>query len=216
MALFKPENDFAQLVDGLEPVTLRRRGTAKSLTIKAAYREQVETQETEPSGGAAEQADAVWHLQLPDEESAPQLGDFVVDQQSNRWTVLEVGQLSRLGRWKCVTRELRIAYGCNDRVDVERAVWEDNGSGPEIVDWKYICTALPVRIQPEEQEIVNASATPPTKRSLYQIILSESITLEPDDRLVAEDGTRYRLQSLQQADRIDVLPIAKVLREENS
>ena len=216
MALLKLDDDFSELVDGLEPVTLRRRGSAKSLKIKAAYREQAETQEAEPSGGAAQQADVVWHLQLPGEESAPRLGDLVVDAQANHWTLLEVEQLSRLGRWKCATRELRIAYGCNDRVDVERAVWEDLGSGPEIVDWKYVRTALPVRIQLEEQEIVNAAATPPTKQSIYQVVLSESIGIEPDDRLVAEDGTSYRVQSLKQADRIDVLPMARVVREESS
>jgi len=64
--------------------------------------------------------------------------------------------------------------------------------------------------------LLDTSTNPPTKQLLYEIILSESIALEPDDRFTAEDGASYRLQSLQQAERIDALPIARVVREANS
>lgn len=214
MSLFEPNEDFAEFVDGLELVTLRRRESTEALQIKSAYRLSAEVQEAEPSGGTAQQVDAVWHLQLPGEATAPQLGDIVVDQAANQWTILETQQLTLLDRWKCVTRELRIANGCNTRVDVERAIWEDNGSGLEIVEWKYVCTALPVRIQPDEQKITDASATPPVQQAIYQVMLSESIAIEPDDRLVAGDSVRYRVQSVHQAERIDVLPMVKALREE--
>ena len=208
------EEDFAMFADNLETVVLRRRGSAKELVVEAAYRHEVATQETEPSGGAALQADSVWHLQLPANEAALQIGDTVIDAQKNHWTLLETQQLALLGRWKCVTRDLRIAYDCHDRVDIQRPVWGDIGNGPEIADWTEVCVALPVSIQLDEM-ILDTSTTPPTKQLLFDIILSESIALEPDDRLTAEDGTSYRMQSLQQADRIDALPIASVVREES-
>lgn len=209
------EGDFAEFVDNLEPVTLRRKDSTKELVVEAAYRHQVETQESELSGGAVLKADAVWHLQLPSDAVAPQIGDVVIDQQENRWTLLEIQQLTMLGRWKCDSRELRIAYSCHDRVEIDRAVWGDLGAGPVIVDWTSICATLPVSIQLDEM-ILDTSTTPPTKQLLYRIILSESIALEPDDRLTAEDGTSYRLQTLRQAERIDALPIAMALREESS
>ncbi|NOY30808.1 MAG: hypothetical protein GXP28_11760 [Planctomycetes bacterium] len=99
-------------------------------------------------------------------------------------------------------------------MDVERAVWGDLGSGPEIVDWVYAFTALPVKIQPEEI-VVDDSLDPPVTKSFFHIHLSESILLEPDDRLVAEDGTVYLLQSYEGAERIDRLPVAKVLRKDD-
>ncbi len=213
MTTFHAEEDFAVLVDDLEEVTLRRRGSAKAVTVAMAYRRQSKMQEAEPSGGATLQTDAVWHLQLPTGESGVQLGDVVIDKRQHRWTVLEVQQLSKLGRCQCVTRELRIAHGCIDRVDIERPVWDDLGNGPEIVAWRYVCMALPVKIQIDEMTL-ETSTNPPTRQVFFDIVLSESIPLEPDDRLTAEDGTTYRLQSLQQADRIDALPIARAVREE--
>jgi len=127
------KNDFAEFVDNLETVALRRRNSTKELVVETAYRHQTGAQEAVPSGGAALQVDTLWHLQLPSGETDPQIGDIVIDQQANRWTILETELLAMLGRWKCASRELRIAYGCHDRVDIERPIWGDNGSGPEIV-----------------------------------------------------------------------------------
>lgn len=210
---FNAVGDFETVVDGTESVVLRRRDQLQSVTIGVARRQSVVAQEAVPSGGAVQQADTVWHVPMPAGESAPKLGDVLVDAIGSRWTILETRELPTLGRWKCDTRELSVAYGCVDRVDIERAIWEDNGSGPEIVGWAYAFTAIPVKIQPEKM-LVDAASTPIVGDSQFHIILSESIPLEPDDRFVAEDGSIYTLQSYEQADRIDALPIAKVLRQE--
>ena len=206
-----PSDEFAQWADGLENVTLRRRDSGETVAITVALRRDVVAQEAEPSGGAARQTDAVWHLQLPAGESPPELGDIVIDARDYHWTIQQTEELSLLGRWKCAARELRVAFGCVDRVDVQRAVWDDLGNGPEIVGWSYVYTALPVKIQPEETLVSDTSSTP-TSILRFHIILGEAFPLEPDDRFVAADGAIYRLESLQQADRIDVLPIAQVVR----
>jgi hypothetical protein len=207
------ETDFAQLVDGLESIELLRRNNADTLAISAARRLETISREANPSDGLVQQADAVWHLQMPTGESAPKIGDVFLDSNAGRWTILERQELSLLGRWRCETRDLSVAFGCQDRVDVERAVWDDLGSGPEIVDWVYAFTALPVKIQPDE--IVVDTSDPPVTKSFFQIIFSQSILLQPDDRFVAEDGTVYLLQSYEGAERIDRLPVAKVLRKDD-
>ncbi len=211
---FNAEEDFAQVAEGLESVELRRRGSSDTVAISEARRQNVVVREASPSNGFAQQADAVWHLQMPSGESSPTIGDVVVDGGGGRWTILETQELSLLGRWKGVTRELSVAHGCMERVDVERAVWGDLGSGPEIVDWVYAFTALPVKIQPDEM-VLDESVNPPVTESRFQIILSESISLEPDDRFVTEDGVIYLLQSYERAERIDALPIVKALRKES-
>lgn len=208
---FDATTDFAQAVDGLESVSLLRRGSSQAVAISSARRQQETTLESEPSDGAARQADIQWHLQLPVGELSPEVGDAVVDLQGNRWTILQVEALSYLGRWKCAARDLRIVYGCLDRVDIERAVWDDLGSGPEIVGWNYAFSALPVKIQPSKV-VVDNSVTPVITTAHFDIILSETIALEPDDRFVDEAGTIYQLVSYEQSERIDVLPIAKVTR----
>lgn len=205
-------DDFELLVDGLTNVELHRRESNESVSIAAARRVEATVREAVPSGGHARQADAVWHLRMPAGEGPPQLGDVVIDEDDGRWTILETQDLALLGRWRCATRELSVAYGCLDRVDVLRAVWDDLGSGPEIVDWVYALTALPVRIQPVEMAL-DETVDPPATESRFQIILSESIELEPDDRFVGEDGAIYLLETYERAERIDALPIAHVLRQ---
>ncbi|MCH7752990.1 MAG: hypothetical protein IH898_12675 [Planctomycetes bacterium] len=206
-----PSGEFAQWADGLENVTLRRRDSGETVAITVALRRDVVAQEAQPSGGAALQTDAVWHLQLPAGESPPELGDVVIDTSDHHWTIQQTEELPLLRRWKCAARELRVAFGCVDRVDVQRAVWDDLGSGPEIVGWSYVYTALPVKIQ-SEKTLVSDTSIAPTSTLHFHIILGEAFSLEPDDRFVAADGAIYRLESIEQADRIDVLPIAKVVR----
>ena len=206
------EEDFANFVDRLESVTLQYRGSGGKVAISSALRHSTSTLEAEPSAGAAIQSDATWHLQLPEGEVSPSMGDVLIDESGNRWTILDLEELSYLGRWRCSTRELSVAFGCFDRVDIQRAIWDDLGSGPEIVDWSYAFTALPVKIQPLETT-VDDSVSPEITASSFYIILSEQISLDPDDRFVAEDGSIYKLVSLQQEDRLDVLPIAQVLKE---
>lgn len=196
--------DFAQVVDGLEEVTLRRRDSNATVSVLAARRQQMRTREAEPSSGTVVEANSEWHLTLA-EDASPQVGDVVLDGAEHRWTILEVEELPLLGRWKCVTRELRIVYGCGERVDIERAVWSD-GETPEIVGYTYVVTALPVRIQPVEVSVDDEQ----TGQATFRIILGESLVLEPHDRFVAGDGTIYVLQSYQQAERIDALPVAVV------
>lgn len=198
--------DFAQVVDGLEEVTLLRRDSNATVSVLAARRQQSRTREAEASSGTVVEANSEWHLALV-EGAAPQIGDVVLDGAEHRWTILEVEELPLLGRWKCTTRELRIAYGCGERVEIERAVWSD-GETPEIVGYTYVATALPVRIQPLEVSVDDEQ----TGQATFRIILGESLVLEPHDRFVAGDGTIYVLQTYQQAERIDVLPVAVVRR----
>ena len=206
------DKDFLQVVDGLETVTLRRRDTAEKLAVEAASRSAVDKQEAQSSDGAVVQSDAVWHVQLPSEVSAVELGDVLVDDQDCHWTVLRVSRRSRLGCFRCETRELRIAFGCTNRIDVDRPVWGDVGNGPEIVSWTQVCLSLPVHLQMDEM-LLDTSTTPPTKQLFYRVTLGEAVAVEPGDRLIAEDGTFYRVQSLEQAARIDVLPVAVALQE---
>lgn len=208
---FDPTSDVTDVVDGVEAVELRRRDTGESVSIATALCRSQTVSEAEPSGGIAQQADAEWYLQLPTGETDPGLGDVVIDTMGHHWTVLEAEQQSLLGRWKCSTRELRIASGCDQFVDVQRAVWADLGEGPVIVSWNDVYTALPVRIQPSKKEASDTSNMPVVTEQ-FTIILGDAFPIESDDRFVGTDGSIYRLESHEQAERIDKLPIANVIK----
>ena len=211
----QPEGDFSSFIDGAETVTLRRRASEETVAVPTAYRLKTTDQEALPSDGVVQQHDVEWHLQLPGETLAPSVGDVVVDAQGRCWTILKARHLSRLQRWKCSTRELSLAYGFHDRVVVERPVWDYSGIGPIVAGWNYAFTALPVRIQPLE---VDVAVTPDGTftRAYFEIIFAEQVSLEPYDRFVAEDGTIYTMDSYEGAERIDELPVVKVLRQETA
>ena len=208
---FDPSQDTTDTFDGVEGVALKRRETGRKVSVSTALCLKRSVKEAEPSGGFAQQADADWLLQMPSGEDGPNLGDVVVDSENNFWTILVAEQQILLGRWKCSTRELRVVLGCDDVVDVQRAEWDDLGEGPVIVDWNDIYTALPVRIQPDETQ-VSDTTNAPVATERFTIILGDAFSLKSDDRFVGTDGSIYRLESLQQAKRIDKLPIAKVIR----
>ena len=205
--------DMELLVDGTENITLQHRHSLQKLAISSARRQRQITQEATPSAGDAQQTDCTWHFSLLPSEAAPQLGDVLIDGKAMHWTILEVRELTSLGRWKCQTRNLAVAFGCEDRVDIQRPVWEDLGSGPEIVRWIDVGTSLPVKIQPISL-VPDNNVAPTTAEQTYRIILSETLDLEPGDRFVGETGETYTLQSYIQTERLEVLPIAEVVRDE--
>jgi hypothetical protein len=200
--------DFALMCDGLEAASLRRAG-GDVLPLTAALRVSHREVEAEPSGGAVVRADAVWRVQLPADEPPPRLGEAIVDAAGGRWTILSISEWRELYVWECATRELRIAYGCNDRIDVERPAWEDGEEGPVITGWNYVQTAIPVRIQPDAI-VLDESVDPPRGVARWKIILGEQIPLKADDRLTTADGAIYRVLRYEQAERIDALPVATV------
>lgn len=205
------QDDFVAWADGLEAVTLTRRESGESVAVAAALCRRTVAQEAEPSGGAAVRADATWLVPLPAGEAAPRVGDVLRDGLDGKWTILEVEAQRLLGRWKCVARNLRVAFGINDRVDVQRAEWDLSGEEPVFLGWSFVCTALPVRIQPAETTIIGPMNAPEST-ARYTVILGEPYPLQPGDRLVGPDGAIYRLESIEQSERIDVLPVARVVR----
>lgn len=200
-------DDFSIVVDGTEVATLRRRGSNTTVVVTAAWRKGAADREAEPSGGAVVRADAEWQIVLAD-DALPHVGDVVIDGAGRHWTIMVAEHLPRLQRSRCETRELRIAYGCGERVDIERPVWSE-GEAPEIVGWTYVATALPVRIQPVDFSLDADNNT----QCVFRVIIGEPLELLPHDRLTAGDGTVYSVRSFEQAARIDVLPVALVVRE---
>lgn len=213
MSDFDPAADFAAVIDFQEAVTLERRDESASTAISAARRYSCETREAMPSAGIVTAADARWQFTLPTGETEPVLGDVLVDTLTHRWTILTLKRLTTIGLWECETRELRIAGGLSDRVDLERATYVEENGEMVVDSWTTVATDLPARIQPITTRFDRTTA-PPTISTELQIVFGGAIALEPEDRLVGEDGTIYWIERVEQAERIDVLPVVSVVREE--
>jgi hypothetical protein len=208
---FDVREDIGQVLDGLEPVTVVRRGKAESIPVANAWRYSSISGEADPTGGSIVQSDAVWQLAWDEEVDLPRVGDTIVDQEGACWTILTVEQLGAKTRVRCVTRNLSIAFGLDNKLDIQVAVVEDQGSGPEIVGWQTIHTAMPGRIQPDTTTVEGGDA-PPTSSKSYRVTLGEQIALDHNHRILGPDGAIYQIVEFTQAERIDVLPMAKVIR----
>ena len=57
--------------------------------------------------------------------------------------------------------------------------------------------------------VIDDTTVTPTSTLRFTLILGEAFPLQSDDRFVATDGAIYRLESIEQTDRIDMLPIAR-------
>ena len=132
--MFDPSNDLSTVADGLETVTLLRRGRTpgdagtliahalrRAITAgEAAVINTGDVRKQVPSGGRQLANDLVWHLPVVELPDAPQLGDVILDGDGRRWTILTV-KLATLGaRWRCETRDVGIAVGLDDAISVQK------------------------------------------------------------------------------------------------
>jgi hypothetical protein len=206
------EGDFSAVVDGWEPVTLQRRESADTVAVARALRFSSSIEEADAAGGHVARHDVVWQFAWDGANDLPRLGDSIIDAAGDCWTILSVERRGGATRLRCQTRNLRMVYGLVDRVDVQQAVWDDPGTGPEIVGWTAVRPALAARIQPY-RVTVDEESTPVSSTATYHVTLAEQIELDHNHRLVDPQGTVYQVIEYAQAERIDVLPVAIVVKQ---
>ena len=224
--MFDPTDDFATVLDGLETVTLLRRGTSPGdgETIAHALRRAVVTGEATivnrgdvnksvASDGQQTAADVVWHLPVAEVVVAPRLGDVILDGQQQRWTILEV-KCTMLGtRWRCTARNVAVAFGLDDTITVLKATYVKGTCGAAEPVWRAWRTGVRARIQPLENKIVAGADARSTVRR-YRIFLEEDVDLDHTCSILAPDGTVYTITAAAGAERIGQLQVidAEVMR----
>jgi hypothetical protein len=103
---FNAVTDFSQVVDTLEPITLRRAGTLEEIEIPAAWRfSQIQTAAPDGSGFTL-QTDCIWQFEWDEEVAPPQVNDDLIDADAHEWTLIKVERLAGITRWRCTGREL--------------------------------------------------------------------------------------------------------------
>lgn len=208
-----PENwnatgDFDQVVDGLEAITLHRRGAGAPAIDLKALRQSTTSSEAEASNGAVIQSDVVWEYASGSEGPA-RIGDLVIDSLGRKNAVLVVETLALGARSRITTRSLAIEYELGIVVAIEEAVWGDSGGTPVVTAWRTLRPAEPARIQPVETT-VDASASPSRSSKKYRVFLLSETPLDHNHRIVGADGVVYQVDRFLQAERIDALAIAEV------
>jgi hypothetical protein len=199
--------DFETIIDTAEAIALKRRSSATTIAVPKAWRYSSLTQSAEAGVTGVARSDVVWQFAWPDAVDSPRIGDSIIDAAGECWTILSVEVRGANTRLRCVTRNLRIVHELNDRLEIQSAVWDDLGSGPEIVGWTTLRAAVRARIQPD-QVTVDHSTDPPTSTATFRVLLADETPLDHNHRLVGPDGAIYEIESFSQAERIDALPMA--------
>ncbi len=209
---FDPAADFVGTTDGLEAVTLSRRGTAAGTTVahalrravtvrEATLRNRYHTRKKVPSGGGCTAGDVTWHLPVEELGGAPELGDVVVDGTGDRWTILEVQLATLQTRWRCMARNLVVAHALDDTIVVLKATYAKGVGGAAEPTWRVWKTGVRARIQPAETDVVTELAARQTV-GRYQIFIAEDLALDHTHRIQGPDGTLYRVNGSNGAERI--------------
>jgi len=208
---FDPTDDFADVADFQQDVTLLRPGTSDSWALAHAVRAVVRVSEARASGGDVTEDDVVWHLDAAEWDGSPQPGDVIVQSDARRWTIL-AARLTATGRWRCVCRDLAIAQGLDQYVDVEVAISTKDPAGAESVTWHPWRTGVPARIQPV-RSTVEDDYQRRTVSSELKIYVADQLPLDETHRIRAPDGTTYRVVGCRNAERIDALMEIDVVEE---
>jgi hypothetical protein len=207
--------DFDAIVDTAEAATLKRRGSATTVALAKAWRYTSVAQESQAGVAGVARHDVTWQFAWPEAVDLPRIGDAILDAAGECWTILTVEVRGAGSRLRCSARNLRIAHALDDRIEIQQAMWGEGESGPEIVGWQTLRTAVPARIQPE-QVTVDHTGDAPTSTATYRVLLADDTSLDHNHRLVGPDGTIYQILEYSQAERIDVLPIAIVRKDSNA
>lgn len=202
--VFDPSTDFEDITDGLEAVTLDRRGSSSNVSVTNALQRAVSTREVLASDGKYRTGDVRWHLPVAECASAPSLGDALVDAASARWIVLAVVEATLSNRWACVCRNVAIAYGLDDTVDILAATYSKGTGGAAEASYKVWKTGIRARIQPESTTPETVGGARKTSRR-YQILLGEEFALTHQHQVRDVQGAVYQVESMTGAERIGEL-----------
>lgn len=201
---FNAAADFSRLVDGLEPVTLVRRGGAVTSSLRG-LRTASSISEATPNAGHCTAARATWDLPQAECPTAPSPGDALIDAAGHRWTVLTIHTAVHTARWKCTCLNLAIQHGLDDTVSVEESERIAQPGGGVSLTWRTWRTGVRARIQPLGVA-VDDELEPPQSVRTYRIYLAEELPLDHRHRIRAADGALYRITAYSAAAALDSLP----------
>ena len=205
---FDPGDDLAEVVDGLEQVTVTRPGSSNSTQVAHALRRTVKIRELKEWDGQYRASDVTWHLPVSELASRPRLGDVIIDADRQRWTVCDVRKATACVRWRCVCRNLAVVHGLDQYVDIEKATYTEGGENDE-PSWRVWKTGLKAKIQPVDTRTENQITT-----ARFKIYVADDLAVDHTHRVKGPDGTIYLITGSQRADKVDRLMEIDVVRDD--
>lgn len=188
---FDPSTDFEDITDGLEAVTLNRRGSSSNVSISGALQRAVSISEVAASDGQYTQGDVRWHLPVADVAltAPPRIGDSIVDAAGDYWAILTVQLATLSNRWRCVSRNVAIQYGLDDTITIEVAAFAKGTGGATERTWTTYKTVRANIIETTADTEVREGASRTAKQ--FEIVIVTDIAIGHQHRIKDEQGTLY-------------------------
>jgi hypothetical protein len=216
-------DDFLEVVDNLELVTLKRPGSSTVLIIPEALRRALSTREAQASAGKYTQDDVVWHLpaEYPTDELdpptmqtvTPYVGDLIrPDGTGQIFTILEKHLETFASRWRCVTRDLIVANELTQTVTIlRRKTTRGAGAAADYTDREEVKTGFKARIQIDNttRQVVHGRQTAITSARMF---MSEAFPIDNSFVVLESNGTEWEVVSYFGPEEIGQLPVANLER----
>jgi hypothetical protein len=197
VAGFDPSTDFETIADGLEAVTLDRRGSSDNVSVTKALRRNVSTTEIAASNGKLQSGDTRWHLPASEVTTTPRLGDWIEDSSGDRWQVLEIRKDTLSNRWRCISRNLRIVYGLDDTVTIQVASYAKGTAGAPERTYTTWRTGVRCRVQEVAATHGDEAGARRTQKA-YVILCEDDYDLDHTHRIKDRRGNKYQVLGVSQ------------------
>ncbi|MGW8256755.1 MAG: hypothetical protein ACWGMZ_04645 [Thermoguttaceae bacterium] len=222
---FDPTADFSLIADQTETVTLFRRritpGDAGT-TINHALRRAVNVAELAASNrnevrryintdGQCLATDVNWHLPTDGLAEPPAIGDVILDGDGRRWTILSLQLIMLRTRWRCFSRDLRVAYGLDDTINILQAEYTKGEGGASEPTWRIWRTGVRARIQPVEVEVDVEHYARQVVES-FRIYVQDDLLLDHTYRIQNAQGTVFQITAITGAQRLGELQTIEVVK----
>jgi len=205
---FDPSGDFADIVDGLEEVTLTYRGGI-SITLSNGHRREVNWHEIEASGGDVRAGDTIWRWPESESPTQPKLGSYLTDSDGNVFVILELAPSHQcLGQYVARTRDLVHEAALDTLVTIQQASYAKDDDGVAVPTWADAYTSVRAKVQPVTYTPEVEHDADDVERTV-RIILESALSIVPgaDYRVIDSDSNVYHVQRYEQPASIDVLPV---------
>ena len=205
---FDPSTDFEDVVDGLEAVTIERRGDDDTAITNALQRS-INDREIAESNGKLVAGDVRWHIPVVEAVTKPRLGDVIKDGNDDRYPILDVQNATLEARYRCIGRNLRVVYGLDDTIEILQAHYvKGSGGAMEPDHFDVVKAGIRARVQPLESDIDEEHES---RRTVNRVeILFEDVVPPVEitqlNRIRTVDGKIYKVTGLTGAEQIGDVP----------
>jgi hypothetical protein len=203
-----------QFFHGLETVTFSNvtRAATFTQTVASAWRTAVSNVERLASSGVYTSYDSLFRLPFDTMGTAtPKPADLITTSDGTIFTILTVDKYKFGGSWKCVARNLSLAYDLRDLVTILNGVTTIAADGSKVTTHTTASSNVPARIQPITVSQVDERGKRGFQKQ-YEVTLGIQYDFNDDDLIQDADGLKYEVISWRNKSRIDELQTVQVQR----